>query len=251
MIEVHPKGWMPIWMSGVLEQTPLRFYARWMRPPFESRFDARGVNWVVPWMLTVPAAWPNEVVAPLALVAAVVVLLAVRRRRYGRGGSGGEGYAAWPLLWFAVPCGMSACFWLWAGPDGRYAWPFLWTLAAAFLAVPAARWRPGWVLAGVLALASLPIGYKAATLLLLRRQNPLAELPFIPPGPDHGMQPRPQMGLELVETSGGAAVWVPVEDVLVWHPKLPSSGWPELNDELSLREPGNLAAGFVTGEAGR
>ena len=234
-IEVQPKGEMALWMSGVLERTPLRFYGRLMRPPFDDRFDARGLNWVASWLLLVPAAYPTEVVLP-ALLALTAALACFLRRRETK----------WSALWWlALPFGLALAFWMWAGPDGRYAWPFFWALAAAGAAAAfaeAAR-RPRAWLAAILLLALVPLGYKAATLAFLRRQNPLAEVPFIPPGPDGGLTPRPQMALKLVPTAG-AAVWVPAEDVLVWQPVLPSSGWPKLDPRLALREPGNLAAGF-------
>jgi hypothetical protein len=102
------------------------------------------------------------------------------------------------------------------------------------------------VLALVLAIPG--VVYRAGVAALLRHGNPIAEIPFLPPGEDHGFHPHPVQTFKPVRTRWGTMIYVPdrPDQPLTWDGPIPCTAWPPLDMDLRLRKPGDLGAGFVT-----
>lgn len=255
-IRRHGQGGLALWVYESLAQSPLRFYARLIDPPYDDRDGVRGLNWVRPWFFALPASSAIEVVLP-ALVAlgagAWVALVRLRRR----GGARGRGAA---IAWALLPPLAGVAFWLWASPEPRYAYGMMWALAgvavaAAVESVPlgddGAR-RRGTRLLVLIALLLVPtIAYRAAVLRVLRTVNPLQQMPFRAGGPDRGLHPLPTPELTVQQTRWGLALFVPTgNDTQCWRSPLPCIGWPPFDPDLRLRVEGDLGRGFVIDRGG-
>jgi hypothetical protein len=258
-IRNQAKAGLIIWAYDSLNATgkrPLVIYARLMKPPFTSRDEVHGLEWVRPWFFSLPVTSPIEVVLPfcMAIVAGWVLL----RRGIGRFGAGG---------WLLIPMLAGVAFWLWAGPEPRYGWQTMWALAAMVVALAFASTGPRWTAKGALPspapgsqwrgyprilvvlaiLLALPgITYRAGVAALLRHGNPIAEVPFLGPGVDHGFHPHPVQTFKTVQTHWGVDVYVPdrPDQPLSWDGPIPCTAWPPLDMDLRLRDDRDLSHGF-------
>ena len=243
-IRNQAKAGLIIWAYEKLSATPLRAYAQLMKPPFTSRDEVEGLEWVRPWFFSLPVTSPMEVVIPacVTLVAWLVLLLR------------GVGVAreAMPLM---IPMLAGVVFWLWAGPEPRYGWQTMWSLAAVSVALAAVRaqdsvspraLRRCFWLAIVLCLPG--IAFRMGVSALARDRNPLSEIPFQPPGEDHGFHPKPTQAWQLIRTHWGTEIYVPIgeDQPLSWDGPLPATSWPPLDMNVRLRRKGDLSSGFVT-----
>jgi hypothetical protein len=154
-------------------------------------------------------------------------------------------------MWLLIPMLAGVAFWLWAGPEPRYGWQTMWALAAVSVALASHRFDAAWqprivVLALVLTIPG--IAYRAGVAALLRHGNPIAEIPFLPPGSDHGFHPKPVETFKLIRTRHGSAIYVPEHDdhPLTWDGPIPCTAWPPLDMNVRLRKPDDLSSGFVT-----
>jgi hypothetical protein len=248
-IRNHAKAGLILWAYENLARTPFEPYARLMKPPFVGRDDVKGLEWVRPWLFSLPVTSPIEVLLPagVALVAWIVLL-----RRRGTS----PARDALPLM---LPMIAGVLFWLWAGPEPRYGWQTMWSLAAVSVALavmsagPEISPRAGRAIVVVALLLCLPaIAYRAGVSALARHRNPLTEIPFQPPGEDHGFHPKPTQTWTIARTRHGAEIYVPAEKdhPLSWDGPLPATSWPPLDMDVRLRRPGDLSSGFVTDRGG-
>jgi hypothetical protein len=156
-----------------------------------------------------------------------------------------------PAAWVIFPAVAGIVFWIIAGPDPRYGWPAAWVLAAVSVALAVARSRMPRAGRAALLLAAVcvvpVVAYRVGVLLVLRHVNPLTEVPFQPPGPDHGFHPKPAGQMTTVRTRWGTEVFVPADpsSTYCWDGPLPCTGWPPLHPDLRRRDPDDLSAGFV------
>jgi len=88
--------------------------------------------------------------------------------------------------------------------------------------------------------------YQALRVRIIFHTNPLAEVPFLRPGPDRGFHPIPTRELEITTTRWGLAVYTPKGEgeVVCWDAPLPSVACPPLDLNLRLRKQGDLRFGF-------
>jgi len=175
-------------------------------------------------------------------VVCLIALLVLARRRV----SGKE------LVLCSAPVAALA-FWFVTAPDPRFGWAAAWMLAGLLVAVAfrgaGRRAVVGLVLCSVL--LSVPtLGFRLAVLAVQKQVKPWRQVPIQCPGPDHGFWPHPTIGFKPVTNRWGVTLNMPVneEDAMTWGGPLPCAGWnwPPNNPDLRMREPGNLAAGFVT-----
>ncbi|HEX8324435.1 MAG TPA: hypothetical protein VF595_11040 [Tepidisphaeraceae bacterium] len=237
-ITKHAKGGMQVWLSDALARTPARAYARLMTPPFATSEGVAGLNWLPSWLFTQPLVGPVELVLPMLLAACAIWPAWRADRRTTR-----------LLLVTTVP---AILFWLLQSPDRRYIWATTWTLGGGLLAVATVRWRePARGARAVLVVAAVAavvaVGYRVGLIVILRGGNPLTQIPFIRPGPDHGFWTRPQADLVPWQSDWGTTVYTnrPGEPVQVWAHDPPAAAWPPPDPGLKLRRPGDLASGFV------
>lgn len=235
-ISKTPRAQVPLWLSSVIANTPLRFYAPLMTPPFEDYAGVTATNWIRPWLFTLPFTGFVELVLPLLLTTGLLVV-AWRRSDLS--------FAALPLL---APLPIMLALWFVASPDARYVWGAAWFGVGAAAAIIAAGGNAPSraVIVLLLACTLLPaIAYKSAVRLLVHRENPLRSIPFILPGTDFGMHPRPVAVYEVWTSRHGVAVHLQTTDTLCWQGPLPRVGWPRPDPDLAYRRDGDLSAGFV------
>lgn len=241
-ISKTPRAQVPLWLYGVMENSPLRFYAPLMKPPFEDYAGVTATNWIRPWFFTLPFTGSVEFILPTLLAA---ILLVIHRRRDGLS------TAAALLL---LPVVAVFALWFLASPDARYVWGVAWFGVGAAAALLASRGRsPSRALLVMLLVVTLlpAVGYKSAVHLMIHHRNPLRSIPFMPPGTDHGMHPRPVAVYERWTSRHGVEVFLQTTDTLCWQGPLPRVGWPTPDPDLAYRQPGNLAAGFLIRRDGR
>ncbi|MEO6436143.1 MAG: hypothetical protein ABIP55_10330 [Tepidisphaeraceae bacterium] len=250
-IRNQAKAGLIIWAHDNLVKTnkkPLVAYARLMKPPFTSRDKVKGLEWVRPWFFSLPVTSPIEVVLPMCITLAAWLALWRRGIPHARD--------ALPLL---LPMLAGVAFWLWAGPEPRYGWQTMWALAAAAVALAAMSIEEiasprilrlcVWI---ALLLCTPAIAYRAGISAIVRQRNPLTEIPFQPPGSDHGFHPKPTQTWTIARTRWATEIYVPagVDQPLSWDGPLPATSWPPLDMDVRLRKPGDLSAGFVTDRGG-
>ncbi len=214
---------------------------------------AYGVDWS--WL---PYLWDKLVqryylwgltLEPLVLsllLAVLIILVGVRRGARG---------ALW--MWLAAPLAIGLLFWFFTAPSYRFGFALEWSLAAVLGAVLVRMvwmWRP----AMSRTLLMFLVGLSAVVPVLLhavwsdppRRTNSLGAIfqglqrtLLVDPGPDHGLHPLPDPETQSFETRSGLVLQVPVAQQACWRRILLCT--PHPSPSLQLRQPGNLADGFV------
>ncbi len=177
--------------------------------------------WLAPWFRRVLRESIFDVTAPLVSVLAGLGLIAWRSRQTPR-------VAGDRLVLFAfAPTLAGLLVWFLTAPDPRFQGAMLWTLGAGavMLGLRARSWARHVVLAhGLLVLAIF-----VRPLDLVRTWKD--------PGPAR------QVPMKTMVTRSGLTVYVPVTGDQPWNSPLPAT--PYFSPLLRLREPGNLAGGFV------
>jgi hypothetical protein len=247
-IRNHGKGGLPLWIHQALSGTSLDWYAQLIDPPFEDRSEVRGLSWLRPWLVSLPASSAIEVVLPLAVAALAWLALAYRRIRRGA-------YAVVrsTISLTLLPIGAGIAFWLWSSPEPRYAYGVFWALAAISAAAatdsiaPLARARLGRIIvAGSILLCVPTVAYRAGVLRVKDKIDPLGQVPFRGPGPDHGFHPIPRPETAIGTTNWGLELHIPTgDDTQCWRGPLPCIGWPPFDPDLRLRREGDLRSGFI------
>ncbi len=244
------QGGQTLWLSRLVAQTPMKWYAPLIAAPFADWEEIKGWEWVRPWLFCLPIGSLIEVVLPLAVVA--VAWLAVLFRRWRRGAAVTPvGAGAWLLL----PAGVALVSWFVLTPVARFAYGATWTMAAVSVAVACVaccRELSGRSAAALVVSAcvlALPaVGYRVAVLKVLWRVDPLAEIPLRGPGPDRGFHPRPVVESEPWVSRRGVTVQI-ARGGFCWDCPLPCLGWmPHLY--LRLRREGEPFGGFVIDQWG-
>jgi hypothetical protein len=247
-IRDHSRGRLPLWISNRLRGSVLDWYVPLMDPPFDDYKDVEGLNWVRPWLFSLPASSLYEVVVPVTLTGLVWVLVGAVRREDTAPPMGA-------LPWLYLPIGAGIAFWFAASPEPRYGYGVMWTLAATSTAIAIPRVLRldvrSSIVKLVLALAVLAVpavAYRATVIAIHLDGDPWQQIPFRRPGVDHGFHPLPvDPQTEIVETRWGVRLNRPIEPVTrCWRIELPcDSHWPALDPDLRARRPGDLGAGFV------
>lgn len=193
---------------------------------------------------------PFEILVPIALAVLGLAAFLVARRRGARREPPPEP-TAW---WVALPLAVALLGWFLSAPEPRYALPFFWSLAAlawsqvyrrrlAMAPLPSSR---ALILAGaMLGVSPLVISPVFSRLSPHRDEGPLGAIlksSFNRPGTDlwfQGIDGKPQ--LTPYRTRSGLLLnTVPNR---CWDAELPCTPNPAAN--LRLRDPSNLASGFV------
>jgi hypothetical protein len=235
-IGLTPRAQVPLWLSGVIANSPLRFYAPLMKPPFDDYDGVTATNWIRPWFFTLPFTGSIEFILPTLLTLALLLL--ARRR----------GALSIEALFLLTPLLLMVALWFLASPDARYVWGAAWFGVGASAALLASRGGNPTrrILVALLVLCSVPaIAYKAAVEAVVHRRNVLRSMPLVLPGTDLGMHPRPVAVYEQWSSRHGVLVHLQTTDTLCWQGPLPRVGWPKPDPDLAYRRPGDLSAGFV------
>lgn len=235
-ISKTPRAQVPLWLSGVIGNSPLRFYAPLMTPPFDDYDGVTATNWIRPWFFTLPFTGSIEFILP-TLLTLVLLLLAWRR-----------GATSTDVFLLLTPLLLMLAFWFLASPDARYIWGAAWFGVGASAASLASRGGslPRFSLVMLLLLSFVPgIIYKAAVEVLIHKRNAWRSLPLVLPGSDRGMHPRPVAVYEPWTSRHGVLVHLQTTDTLCWQGPLPRVGWPKPDPDLAYRTPGDLSGGFV------
>jgi hypothetical protein len=234
------KSGMLFWLHDTLERNHLARYARLVNPPFGKDENPRGFSWVRPWFFSLPVSSLIEIVLPAGIALAALLVLA--RRRSG----------AKELMLCIAPL-VALAFWFVTAPDPRFGWPAAWMLAGLLVAFAfrGVGRRAVVALVVISVLLSVPtLGFRLAVLAVQKQVKPLHQVPIQWPGPDHAFWPHPTIAFKPVTDRWGVTVNMPVDesDAMTWGGPLPCAGWnwPPNNPDLRMRQPGNLAAGFVT-----
>ncbi|MEX2545557.1 MAG: hypothetical protein WD316_10570 [Phycisphaeraceae bacterium] len=276
-IHMHVKGGLALWISERVQSTPLAWYGDLIDPPYTSRDQIEGWEWVRPWAIALPVSSFVQVVLPagVALVAGVVGLVGVLRRWRGRRTGDDEPprpgilrAATGPLVVIAV----ALVAWFLLGPGPRYAWPMTWPLAAIVTAAavvatarrspPAADHTdavasgdlPGHAISRRAAVATiafalalvLPVYAYRAGVEWVQRDEPPWALLVQGPGDDDGFHRIPEIEYDTFTTRHGLTLATPVAGVRCWRGPLLCAAWLPLESDLRLRRPGELRYGFVT-----
>lgn len=234
------KSGMLFWLRDTMERNHLARYARLVNPPFGKDENPPGFSWVRPWFFSLPVSSLIEIVLPAGIV--LIALVVLLRRKSG----------ARELVLCVAPL-VALAFWFVTAPDPRFGWPAAWMLAALLVAIAFGGFgrRAVVALVAVSILLSVPtLGFRLAVLAVQKQVKPLHQVPVQWPGPDHGFWSHPTIAFKPVTNRWGVTVNMPVDeqDAMTWGGPLPCAGWnwPPNNPDLRMREPGNLAAGFVT-----
>jgi hypothetical protein len=207
--------------------------------------------WIGDWWAAV-LAHPYDLLVPVALAGVLgfaVLLLLVWRAR--RGGGTEMRHAGWLVL---LPPSGALVAWFSLAPMPHYGGPFVWTIAAVLIAqavqlLPIDARSARRVLGVALALAALPLltGDRLELLEAAPAEYPRRFLERHAALPDAGYrfdQNRPQRTLRDYRTSSGLLLRVPDGSLArCWDAPLPCTPNPAPN--LELREPGNVAGGFM------
>ena len=249
------KAGMLFWLHDTLERNHLPRYARVVNPPFAKDENPPGLSWVRPWLFSLPISSLIEIVLP-AMLCIAALLIAIQRPSpsqspHLRAQSSTEGKIG--LLPLAPLAGL--LFWFTTAPDPRFGWAPTWTLAAMLIAwaytrsflIHSRRAINLAVIFGLLLIVPT-LGYRLVVLTIQKQVQPLHQVPFQYPGPDHGFWPHPTIPFKPVTNRWGLTLNMPVneDDAMTWGMPLPSAGWkwPPNDPNLRLRNPGNIAAGF-------
>lgn len=188
--------------------------------------------WLRPWLATVP----SPVLRPLNL-ALVGGLL-------GAATLGGS-RLPWrqislATLWL-LPALVALVFWFFSAPDYRFAGAVFWVLGLGlmWLAVEGVAHR----LAGGPPPVAVRLAVVALVLLFVAPVRPPLLLAGVAASPDDGLPPLLAPPYTPVTTISGLSLLVPVGTNQCWALPLPCT--PYVRPELRLREPGNLAGGFI------
>jgi hypothetical protein len=210
---------------------------------------AAGFAWVPEWfaaemhwrqMLVRAPQWSSGVLGLLipfaiALLCLFVRLLSLKRERKipERG---------W---WLSAGCAMSVAIWFFTVPAPRFGFTIFWSLAAATAAEAASHVSQARVSRVALLLAAavglLPV------LFPLRDINTIVRRMVVPPGPDHGLHPYPEVETHRFETQSGLSLLVPNRKDACFNAPLPCTPHPAPN--VALLQPHNGRPKFVTNGA--
>ncbi len=252
----HAKGGPPLFISQVLERTPLRFMSGLIRPPFDAREDVEGLNWIRPWFFTLPFAWPVRVIFPAALAALFLALGWLARRRGSSRAVGEDDQSRAQAWWLWIPVLLGGIVWLLLGPSGRFGWPLFWSGAGIALGLMLATggWRQ-WVArhrvlvsAVLIAVSIVPVIVRGGMVKVLYPDESIASVLVWGPGDGGlGFHATPTARLGIYRTSHDLPVWVPVldEPELVWDSPIPACPWPPVDPWLRARDPDDLSRGFM------
>ncbi|HEY7333810.1 MAG TPA: hypothetical protein VH639_02925 [Bryobacteraceae bacterium] len=146
--------------------------------------------------------------------------------------------------WFLfVACAVAAMIWFGTAPASRFGFSFLWSLAAAAVAQAISPYgrQARWIVPPIAAMAIAPILFPFPSSNVVKS---LAERVFVPPGPDHGLYPFPEVELKRFVTESGLVLFVPANDERCYDAPQPCT--PDPTPNLILRmQPGGRPK-FVT-----
>lgn len=210
----------------------------WARQPGVHWVEVLGnQKWLQPWL----DAMPGQVVQLLQL-ALVSVLLSATTLAGPRLPWRSIGLA---ILWLLPALG-ALIFWFISAPDYRFAGAVFWVIGLGSLLLAVERLAP--YLRGELQPVAIRLALVGLVLLFIAPlKAPLIYAPV--PGTPGGILPIQTPPYEIVTRPGGLSLVVPVETDQCWMMPLPCTPYPR--SELRLREPGNLAAGFMMDPACR
>lgn len=194
-------------------------------------------KWLQPWL----DAMPGRVIQLLHIALISVLLSAASLVRP-------------PLPWrniglatlWLLPALGSLIFWFISAPNYRFAGAGFWIIGLGSLLLAVER------LARYLRGELQPVAIRLALvgfmfLFIAPLQAPLIYAP-VPDAPE-GMTPIPTPPYNTITRPGGLQLVLPVNDAVCWKMPLPCTPYPR--SALRLREPGNLAAGFMMDPACR
>ena len=182
-----------------------------------------GWRWLWPWVNRLSREHMFDVVVPVVLT----TLGVAGRFFWALPGTGRRRSKLWPLF---VPPVAALIFWLLTAPDPRFAGAAFWILMASSLTV--------FLVARRLNGAREAVVLFAAVLLFSNINLPGSIDRW---KRDHGTARR--VPLVTRTTDSGLQVHVPGHGDMCWNAPLPCT--PYFNPRLRLREPGNMAKGFV------
>jgi hypothetical protein len=137
------------------------------------------------------------------------------------------------LRWFllSLPMFIGLAFWFFSAPDPRFAGVSFWLLASFSIAF-CYRQKPTTFFASTIITGAFLLAFIEATQIGF----------WTTPGPDHGLYPAPQVGIQTFQTSSGLVLYVPIANDQCWNAPLPCTPYP--NSLLRLGESDNLGSGF-------
>lgn len=181
--------------------------------------------WFPDWAAYLSAFQKFEILLPLGMVGAAMVVALWQRRR-GVAPAGAR--AMWLFLAFPVA---ALIFWAVTAPHPRFAGGAFWVLAAGANAFILARCGP-----------RLRYGL-AGALMLLAVHYTGSPIPLQAPGPERGFYPDPRVETVPFVSDSGLRVLTPVTGWQCWDMPLPCTAYPKHG--LGLIVPGRLQGGFM------